>query len=48
MYEWVLEKLTEIMEKYRIRDPCTIVTDRERALINALVIWFLKSKYILC
>jgi hypothetical protein len=47
-YNWVLGCLRHVMEKARIDEPRTIITDRQKSLINALVKVYPNSKHILC
>jgi hypothetical protein len=46
-YDWAMRILRKIMREYSIKQPLTVVTDRELALINSLSIHFDGSHYIL-
>jgi MULE transposase domain len=47
-YRWAMQALKELMTKYGILAPITIVTDRELALLNCLDDSFPDSIHILC
>jgi len=43
-----MKALVDMMERYSIKMPLTIITDRELALLNALEASFTSSRHILC
>jgi hypothetical protein len=47
-YDWSMEQLFNCITDQKVRKPRTIITDRELALINAIVKRFQFSKHILC
>jgi hypothetical protein len=47
-YDWAIEQLFNCITDQKVRQPRTIITDRELALINAIVKRFRFSKHILC
>jgi hypothetical protein len=47
-YAWAMAAFRELMIKHGIREPTTIVTDRELALMNTLEDLFPESPHILC
>jgi hypothetical protein len=47
-YAWAITAFREFMHKHSIKEPITIVTDRELALMNSLDVSFPQSTHILC
>jgi uncharacterized membrane protein (DUF441 family) len=47
-YIWAIKALVDIIERYSIKMPLTIITDRELALLNALEASFTSLQHILC
>jgi MULE transposase domain len=47
-YNWALGQLAEVMKSQNIKQPLSIVTDRELALMNAVNTQFPQSPHILC
>ena len=44
VYDWALSQLRHVLEKGGIEEPRTIITDREKALINAITKMFPRTK----
>ena len=38
-YDWVLERLVEVIKSQNIQQPLSIITDRELALIKSIDKW---------
>ena len=47
-YDWAMEQLFNCITDQKVRQPRTIITDRELAFINAIVKRFQFFKHILC
>ena len=47
-YNWAIDYIRDIMAKHSIKEPSSIVTDRELALIKCLNTRFPGSQHILC
>ena len=47
-YKWALEQVRNTMAQNIIKEPVSIVTDRELALIECLDTQFLESTHLLC
>jgi hypothetical protein len=47
-YNWALDCLQEVMQRYNISEPLSIVTDRELALMKSIDSHFPQSHHTLC
>jgi hypothetical protein len=47
-YNWALDQLRHVLNKGGIEEPRTIISDREKALINAVSKSFPSTKHTLC